>query len=153
VNAVAPTPVTNAEFTRTLGRVLGRPTTILRVPAFAARLAFGGEMADELLLTSQRVMPARLQASGFTFRHPTLEGALRHELGGRRPRDAGGGGRRAGASRPRPVTRGRARRPRPRSALRTAPRDSLRRASPASGARARPPASGFDGPRPGSTGG
>ena len=82
VNAVAPTPVTNAEFTRTLGRVLGRPTTILRVPAFAARLAFGGEMADELLLTSQRVMPARLQASGFTFRHPTLEGALRHELGG-----------------------------------------------------------------------
>ena len=80
VNAVAPTPVTNAEFTRTLGRVLGRPTTILRVPAFAARLAFG-EMADELLLTSQRVMPARLQASGFVFRHPTLEGALRREIG------------------------------------------------------------------------
>ena len=80
VNAVAPTPVTNAEFTRTLGSVLGRPTTLLRVPAFAARLALG-EMADELLLTSQRVVPARLQASGFTFRYPTLEGALRHEIG------------------------------------------------------------------------
>ena len=78
VNAVAPAPVTNAEFTRTLGRVLGRPT-LLPVPAFAARLAFG-EMADGLLLASQRVMPTRLQASGFTFRHPTLEGALRHEL-------------------------------------------------------------------------
>ena len=79
VNAVAPTPVTNAKFTRTLARVLGRPA-LLPIPAFAARLAFG-EMADALLLTSQRVVPARLQASGFTFRHPTLEGALRHELG------------------------------------------------------------------------
>jgi uncharacterized protein len=79
VNAVAPTPVTNAEFTRTLGRVLGRPT-VMPVPAFAARLALG-EMADELLLGSLRVVPARLQASGYRFRQPTLEGALRATLG------------------------------------------------------------------------
>jgi len=70
--------VTNAEFTRTLGRVLGRPT-LVPLPAFAARLALG-EMADELLLTSQRVVPARLQASGYAFRHPTLEGAFRAAL-------------------------------------------------------------------------
>jgi hypothetical protein len=79
VNAVAPAPVTNAEFTRTLGRVLGRPT-LLPLPAFAARLALG-EMADELLLTSQRVLPARLESSGYSFRHPTLESALRAALG------------------------------------------------------------------------
>jgi len=79
VNAVAPAPVTNAEFTRTLGRVLGRPT-LVPLPAFAARLALGA-MADELLLTSQRVLPARLEASGYEFRHPTLEGALRAVLG------------------------------------------------------------------------
>jgi len=78
VNVVGPTPVTNAEFTRTLGRVLGRPT-LVPMPAFAARLAFG-EMADELLLASQRVMPARLQASGYWFGEPTLEGALRSAL-------------------------------------------------------------------------
>ena len=75
VNTVAPAPVTNADFTRTLGRVLGRPT-LIPLPAFAARLALG-EMADELLLVSQRVMPARLLASGFAFRRPTLEDALR----------------------------------------------------------------------------
>jgi uncharacterized protein len=79
VNAVAPTPVTNAEFTRTLGRVLGRPT-VLPVPALAVRLALG-EMADELLLGSLRVMPARLQTSGYQFRQPTLESALRATLG------------------------------------------------------------------------
>jgi hypothetical protein len=79
VNAVAPAPVTNAEFTRTLGRVLGRPT-LVPLPAFAARLALG-QMADELLLASQRVLPARLEASGYPFRHPTLEGALRAALG------------------------------------------------------------------------
>jgi len=50
------------------------------LPAFAAHLALG-EMADELLLTSQRVLPARLEASSYTFRHPTLEGALRAALG------------------------------------------------------------------------
>jgi uncharacterized protein (TIGR01777 family) len=79
VNAVAPAPVTNAEFTRTLGRALGRPT-LVPLPAFAARLALG-EMADELLLASQRVVPARLQASGYRFRYPTLEDALRAVLG------------------------------------------------------------------------
>lgn len=78
VNAVAPAPATNAEFTRTLGRVLGRPT-LVPLPAFAARLALG-EMADELLLASQRVVPARLQACGYAFRHPTLEGAFRAAL-------------------------------------------------------------------------
>jgi uncharacterized protein (TIGR01777 family) len=79
VNAVAPQPVTNVEFTTTLGRVLARPT-LLPMPAFAARLAFG-EMAQELLLASTRVVPASLLASGYGFRYPELEGALRHLLG------------------------------------------------------------------------
>jgi uncharacterized protein (TIGR01777 family) len=78
VNAVAPNPVTNAEFTKTLGRVLGRPT-VLPMPAFAARLAFG-EMADELLLASAHVVPAKLLASGFVFRYPELEPALTNLL-------------------------------------------------------------------------
>ncbi|MBI4606247.1 MAG: TIGR01777 family protein [Planctomycetes bacterium] len=79
VNAVAPNPVTNLELTRTLGRVLRRPTPF-PMPAFAARLLFG-EMGDELLLGSARVVPERLLASGFAFRHPDLEGALRELLG------------------------------------------------------------------------
>jgi hypothetical protein len=79
VNAVAPNPVTNLEFARTLGRVLLRPT-LFPVPAFAARLVLG-EMADELLLASARLEPARLRAAGFRFRFPELEGALRHLLG------------------------------------------------------------------------
>jgi len=79
VNAVAPQSITNREFTKTLGRVLGRPT-LFPMPAFAARLAFG-EMADELLLTSQRVEPAKLLASGYQFQFSDLEGALRHLLG------------------------------------------------------------------------
>jgi hypothetical protein len=78
VNAVAPTPVTNSEFTRTLARVLSRPA-LAPMPAFAARLAFG-EMADALLLASQRVMPARLQGSGYRFRYPELESTIRHLL-------------------------------------------------------------------------
>lgn len=78
VNAVSPKPATNLEFTRTLGRVLGRPT-VFPMPAFAARLAFG-EMADSLLLASTRVEPAKLNASGYQFRYPELEGALRHVL-------------------------------------------------------------------------
>ena len=80
VNAVAPRPVTNAEFTRTLGKILGRPT-LFPMPAFAARLAFG-EMADALLLASTRVQPARLEAAGFQFKHPELEEALRSVLNG-----------------------------------------------------------------------
>jgi uncharacterized protein len=79
VNAVAPNPVTNAEFTATLARILRRPA-VLHVPAFAARLALG-EVADELLLVSQRARPARLQATGYRFRFPELEPALRHTLG------------------------------------------------------------------------
>ena len=79
VNAVAPDSVTNREFTKTLGRVLSRPS-ITPVPAFAARLALG-EMADELLLSSTRVRPKRLLNSGYAFRHDSLEDALRHMLG------------------------------------------------------------------------
>lgn len=78
VNIVAPNPVTNAEFTETLGRVLERPT-IFSVPAFAARLAFG-EMADEALLASQRVAPAQLKQHGFEFQYPQLDAGLRHLL-------------------------------------------------------------------------
>lgn len=78
VNVVTPSPVTNREFTRTLGRVLGRPT-ILPVPGFAARLAFG-EMADALLLASAKVFPTQLLDSGYRFAHPQLEEALRTML-------------------------------------------------------------------------
>ena len=78
VNFVAPNPVTNAEFTKTLGRVLSRPT-IFPVPAFGVRLAFG-EMADALLLSSQRVEPSVLEGRGYKFRWPTLEPALKHLL-------------------------------------------------------------------------
>jgi uncharacterized protein len=74
VNMVSPNPVTNAEFTKTLAAVLSRPA-IFPMPASIARLAFG-QMADELLLSSQRVEPAKLLASGFTFRQPNLRGAL-----------------------------------------------------------------------------
>ncbi|HEV8429765.1 MAG TPA: TIGR01777 family oxidoreductase [Pyrinomonadaceae bacterium] len=78
VNLVAPNPVTNAEFTKTLGRVLSRPT-FFAVPAFAARLAFG-ELADALLLSSLKVEPSVLEEKGFLFSWPTLEPALRHVL-------------------------------------------------------------------------
>jgi hypothetical protein len=80
VNLVAPNPVTNAEFTKTLASVLSRPA-IFPMPAFAARLAFG-EMADELLLASQRVEPSKLVSSGYSFRfgdlRSSLEGILKH---------------------------------------------------------------------------
>ncbi|MFB3817885.1 MAG: TIGR01777 family oxidoreductase [Candidatus Methylomirabilales bacterium] len=78
LNVVAPAPVTNADFARALGRAVSRPA-VLPLPAFAARLAFG-EMADELLLASQRVLPARLQAAGYRFLYPELDPALRHLL-------------------------------------------------------------------------
>lgn len=78
LNAVAPNPVTNAEFTATLGRVLRRPA-VIPVPAFALRALFG-EMAGLTMLASQRVRPLRLERAGFTFEHPALEDALRHEL-------------------------------------------------------------------------
>jgi hypothetical protein len=79
VNLVAPSPATNREFTKTLGKVLFRPT-LFPMPAFAARLAFG-EMADELLLASTRVAPTALKRSSFRFDHAELESALRHLLG------------------------------------------------------------------------
>lgn len=79
VNAVSPEPVMNRDFTKTLGRVLGRPT-IAPLPAFVVKLLMG-EMGEELLLASTRVVPNRLQESGYQFRCPTLEGALRHLLG------------------------------------------------------------------------
>jgi len=79
VNVTAPNPVRNEEFTGILGRVLGRPT-VFPMPAFAARLALG-EMADALLLCSQRVEPRRLTEARFPFRHTELEDALRHVLG------------------------------------------------------------------------
>jgi hypothetical protein len=78
-NAVAPNPVTNLEFAKTLGRVLRRPA-FFPIPAFAVRLAFG-EMGRELLLASTRIEPARLLNAGYQFRFPELEGALRHLLG------------------------------------------------------------------------
>lgn len=78
VNGTSPNPVTNTEFTKVLGKVLGRPT-IFPMPAFAARLALG-EMADELLLTSSRIVPKKLEAAGYQFQYPDLEMALRHLL-------------------------------------------------------------------------
>jgi uncharacterized protein (TIGR01777 family) len=78
VNTVAPTPVTNSQFTKALGKVLGRPT-FFTIPEFAVRLAFG-EMGETLLLGSQRVEPARLSASGYQFAYPNLEDSLRHVL-------------------------------------------------------------------------
>jgi uncharacterized protein (TIGR01777 family) len=78
VNAASPNPVTNAEYARTLGRVLSRPSC-LAIPAFALRLMFG-EMADVVLLGSQRLEPDKALRSGYRFRYPDLEPALRHLL-------------------------------------------------------------------------
>jgi len=77
-NVSAPSPVNNAEFTATLGRVLKRPT-LTRVPAFAVKLMFG-EMGEDTVLASQRMIPERLLDAGFRFSYPQLEPALRHEL-------------------------------------------------------------------------
>ena len=76
VNLTAPAPVTNAQFAAIMGKVLRRPA-LLPVPAFGPKLLLGGELADALLFTGQRVIPAALSASGFEFAHPTLEIALR----------------------------------------------------------------------------
>jgi uncharacterized protein (TIGR01777 family) len=78
VNTVAPKPVTNEKFTKTLGHVLHRPT-LFPMPALAARLAFG-EMADAILIGGLRVEPAKLAQYGYSFRYPNLEEALRHYL-------------------------------------------------------------------------
>jgi len=79
VNAVAPEPVTNRELTAALGEVLSRPT-VLAAPAFALRVALGGDMADELLLGSARVMPVRTLELGFKFKFPLLRAALKNLL-------------------------------------------------------------------------
>jgi uncharacterized protein (TIGR01777 family) len=79
INAVSPCPVTSQEFAKTLGRVLHRPS-FMPVPAPAMRLV-AGQLADELILVSQRVEPARLLKEGFTFRFPRLEEAFQFELG------------------------------------------------------------------------
>ncbi|MCH8838441.1 MAG: TIGR01777 family protein [Candidatus Marinimicrobia bacterium] len=78
VNVVAPGAVTNREFTKALGAALSRPT-ILPLPAALARMAFG-PMADEMLLSSTRVQPVRLQEAGFEFRHPDIETAMAFAL-------------------------------------------------------------------------
>jgi NAD dependent epimerase/dehydratase family enzyme len=80
VNLTAPHPVTNAEFTKVLGNVLGRPT-VLPVPAFGPKLLLGAELAEQLLFTSARVLPSTLVDAGFEFTSPDLDGALRKELG------------------------------------------------------------------------
>ncbi|MEO6123546.1 MAG: TIGR01777 family oxidoreductase [Ilumatobacteraceae bacterium] len=79
VNLTAPTPVTQATFAKTLAHVLGRPS-FLPIPTFGPKLLLGGELADNLLFTGQRVVPAALEASGYRFQHPTLEAGLRHVL-------------------------------------------------------------------------
>jgi hypothetical protein len=89
LNFTAPTPVTNAEFARVLGRVLGRPSFV-PAPAGALQFLFG-ELADALILGGQRVMPTRAQALGYEFKYPTLERALRHiyQESGIRNRESG----------------------------------------------------------------
>ncbi len=80
VNAVAPEPVRNTEYTAALGRVLRRPAK-LPVPSFGPRLLLGSQGAQELAEADQRVVPAELQGLGHTFRRPQIEAALAHELG------------------------------------------------------------------------
>ncbi len=81
VNATAPVPVTNAVFTKALGRALRRPT-LLPIPGFAPMVLFGREMVETLLLSSHRVVPERLLEAGFEFRHDDIETALRAALEG-----------------------------------------------------------------------
>ena len=80
VNLTAPNPATNAELTTTLGRVLNRPT-VFPVPRLGPRLLLGRELAQSLLYSSARVLPTRLERSGYAFRHPELEPALRAVVG------------------------------------------------------------------------
>jgi len=84
VNGVAPGPVMNFRFTKTMGKILNRPT-FFAVPAFVLRLLLG-DMADEMLLSSLRVHPAKLEKYGFTFKHPDLDTAL-SDLLSRKPRE------------------------------------------------------------------
>jgi uncharacterized protein len=75
VNATAPAPVTNSQFTKALGEAMHRPT-FAPVPSFGPKLLLGAELADALLFTSTRVLPGVLEASGYSFAHPTIEAAL-----------------------------------------------------------------------------
>src|SRR3990172_4445019 len=79
INVTAPEPLRNREFVAALGHELGRPA-VVPIPAFALRLALG-EMADEALLSSTRVLPRRLEEAGFLFRFPELKSALHEALG------------------------------------------------------------------------
>jgi uncharacterized protein (TIGR01777 family) len=79
-NLTAPEPVRNVELTKTLAHVLHRPS-FMPIPSFGPKLLLGAELAENLLFTGQRVLPAVLQASGYQFRHPRLEPAMRALLG------------------------------------------------------------------------
>lgn len=79
VNLTAPNPVTNMEFTKALAGALRRPV-FLPVPSFGPKLLLGGELADNLLFTGQRVLPAKLTGSGYVFKHATIDAALRGTL-------------------------------------------------------------------------
>ncbi|MEO7997195.1 MAG: TIGR01777 family oxidoreductase, partial [Gemmatimonadaceae bacterium] len=80
VNFSGPVPVTNAEYTRSLGEAVHRPA-FMPIPSFALQAVFGKEMADSTILTSLRVLPSALVRAGFEFRHPTVKDMLRFELG------------------------------------------------------------------------
>ena len=75
VNLTAPEPVTNAAYTKALGKALGRPT-FMPIPKFGPKLLLGGELTDALLYTGQRVLPEVAEASGYKFQHPTVDAAL-----------------------------------------------------------------------------
>jgi hypothetical protein len=75
VNATAPAPVTNRDFTRALGRALHRPT-VMTVPAVALRIALGPDLASEMVLAGPRVIPTRLTSTGYRFHHPDVDAAL-----------------------------------------------------------------------------
>ena len=80
LNATAPHPVTNREFMKALGRAMHRPA-LLPAPGSALRLLLGAERADALLLTGQRVIPAKAQAHGYHFRYPEIDIAMRGMFG------------------------------------------------------------------------
>jgi uncharacterized protein (TIGR01777 family) len=86
LNAVAPEPVTHGEFGRAIGETLGRPT-VMKAPVFALRMVLG-DMVDEVMLSSQRVMPVRTLETGYAFRHPLLRQAMEDILTRHPPRDA-----------------------------------------------------------------
>lgn len=79
VNAIGPTPIRNADYVRALGRILHRPT-VLPTPVPAVKLMYGGQLVDEMLLYSQKAIPARLEALGYEFLDRTIDSALRREL-------------------------------------------------------------------------